>query len=136
MREAYGRTVAPEPREVGMFKILGRTAGRCVDVSFEGRLTPSDFAALRDQLSPLIGEHGKLRLLFDLRELDGFEGEGLWDESSFEPHDLVERVAWVVPPRHEARVKKVFDLGADEKKAFAPDQAEAAWQWLASEEAD
>jgi hypothetical protein len=113
-----------------MFKILGRTAGELVDIAVEGPLTPRDFADLRRQLDPLIDDYGKLRLLFDLRELEYFEGEALWDEHSFGPHDGVERVALVVPDRLATRASRVFSLGADEVEIFEPDRAEDAWLWL------
>ena len=118
-----------------MFKVLGRTAGELVDISVEEKLTPEDFVALRRQLDPLIEEHGKLRLLFDLRRLDEFEGEALWDESSFEPHTAVERIALVVPKRHATQATKVFSLGASEMRSFDPERAEDAWLWLAGNKA-
>jgi hypothetical protein len=119
-----------------MFKILGRTAGKLVDIAVEGDLTPRDFVELRRQLDPLIEEHRKLRLLFDLRRLRNFEGDALWDDSSFPPHESVERVALVAPSRHAERARATFALGAKELQAFDVDRAEDAWLWLTGLESD
>ena len=113
-----------------MFKILGRTAGSLVEIAFQEKLNPSDFAALRDELGPLIDEFGKVRLLLDLSELEAFEAEGLWDETSFPQYEAVERVALVVSETDRARAEAVFSLGARETRRFAPGEQSAAWQWL------
>lgn len=113
-----------------MFRILGRTGGKLVDVAVDGPLTPTDFAELRDKIAPLVDEYGKVRLIFDLSGLEEFEGEGLWDEQSFETKEPVERVALVVPQPHAQRARAVFSLDASEVETFTPDEAEKAWRWL------
>ena len=115
-----------------MFKIIARPEGTLVDIEVRDRLSAEDFASLKREMSPLIEEYGKARLLFDLSSLERFEWDGLWDEQAFEDHDSVERVALVVPDSQRAQAERVFSLGADQLRSFDPAERQRASDWLAA----
>jgi hypothetical protein len=99
-----------------------------------GRLTADDFRQLAPQVEAIIKEHGKIRLLIDATQLEGWQ-----DISAFEAHATfvkdhqakAERIAVIAP--HEWQhwligLARVFLH--PEVKAFDKDQERDACNWL------
>jgi len=119
-----------------MFRILDRTSGNLVGVGVEGDLTASDLAALRDEIAPLVEEHGQVRLLVDLSRLEGFGKSGPWDEQGLSAKQPLERAALIVPREHTERALDLFGLDAGQTRTFAPGETEQAWHWLTNDPPD
>lgn len=121
-----------------MIRVLGRTSGNLVKVEAKGDLTGDDLETLGTKLRKLVDEHGKLRILLEI------EGTG-WQRASVGVSDgqldlhtvrEVERLAILTGERSAGAADRFFGEVSDgETRIFAPDQEQAAWDWLASADA-
>jgi hypothetical protein len=121
-----------------MIRVLGRTSGNLIKVEATGDLTGGDLETLGTKLRKLVDEHGKLRILLAI------DGTG-WQRASAEVADgqldldtapEVERLAILTDERSAPAADRFFgEIGEGATRLFAPDQEQAAWDWLASAEA-
>jgi hypothetical protein len=77
---------------------------RYVEVQLTGKITQTDYEALGPDIEQLIQAHGKLRMLVQLTNFEGWTFGGLWEDIKFDArhfHDI-ERLAIVGEKRwHE-----------------------------------
>jgi hypothetical protein len=68
-----------------------------VRVRASGRLTRNDYQAFVPQIEQAIAEHGKLRLLFEMRDFHGWDAGASWEDIKFGGRHFrdLERVAMV-----------------------------------------
>jgi len=71
--------------------------GQAVAIRVTGKLVAGDYERLVPELDRLIRLHGKLRLLFELTDFQGWEPDALWDECKFDMKHFadIERIAIV-----------------------------------------
>jgi hypothetical protein len=121
-----------------MIRVLGRTSGNLIKVEATGDLTEDHLETLGTKLRKLVEEHGKLRILLAI------DGTG-WQRASVDVAggqlDLdtardVERLAILTGERSAPTADRFFgEIGQGDTRLFAPDQEQAAWDWLASADA-
>jgi SpoIIAA-like len=105
-------------------------------VELAGTLQQRDFNRCQEEVVREIERIGPVRLLFVLRQFDGWERSGGWNDLSFyiSHGDLIERIAIVGPARW--RDESMMFAAADLRRApveFFPESALAdARAWLAS----
>lgn len=78
---------------------------RYLEVVLKGKLNERDYKQLGPQIEDLIRTHGKLRLLVELRDFEGWTFGGLWEDIKFDSRHFsdVDRLAIVGQKRwHEA----------------------------------
>ena len=61
-------------------QIKEENSGKLVIVQITGKLVKADYELCVPEFDRLIGQHGKLRILFELTDFHGWEAGALWDE--------------------------------------------------------
>jgi hypothetical protein len=105
-------------------------------VELTGSLRKADFDRSQAQLAGEIGRIGPIRLLFLLREFDGWERDGDWNDLSFYVRhgDRIERIAIVGAERW--RAETMMFAAADLRRApvefFNEDALDDALTWVSA----
>jgi len=99
----------------------------------DGKVTRQDFEDIAGRMEKLIEEHGRVRLLEEIRSFGGFELSVLWDDMKFAFGHLkdFERVAVVTDKgwiKNWSKFGNIF-IKAD-VRVFEPSQIEDARAWL------
>ncbi len=63
--------------------LLAEDGGKILVVHVSGRLVTADYAHFVSEFERLVEQHGKLRVLFDMTGLDGWEAGALWEDTKF-----------------------------------------------------
>ncbi len=71
--------------------------GKILVVHVSGKLVKEDYAAFGPTFTRLVGEHGKLRVLFDLAGFHGWDAGAAWADVKFaaKHYSDIERIAMV-----------------------------------------
>ena len=59
---------------------LSRTGGGIVICTVAGKLVRSDYERFSSRFDGMLQQHGKLRVLFEMKDFHGWEPSALWDE--------------------------------------------------------
>jgi len=57
--------------------------GKLLDVQVSGKLTSADYEHFVPEFERLVGQHGKLRVLFDMTDFHGWDTGALWEDTKF-----------------------------------------------------
>ena len=57
--------------------------GKLLNVHVSGKLTSADYEHFVPELERLVGQHGKLRVLFDMTDFHGWDAGALWADTKF-----------------------------------------------------
>ena len=63
---------------------LSRTGGGIVICTVAGKLVRSDYERFSSRFDGMLQQHGKLRVLFEMKDFHGWEPSALWDEIKFD----------------------------------------------------
>ena len=71
--------------------------GKSLVVHVSGKLTKADYEHFVPEFEQLVQEHGKLRVLFDMIGLQGWDAGALWEDIKFDVKHFadIERLAMV-----------------------------------------
>ena len=80
-----------------MFTITESSAGNYVEVQLSGKLTKEAYEAFIPDLESLIAEHGKIRLLVEMKDFHGWDLAAVWEDTKFgyKHYSDIERIAIV-----------------------------------------
>ena len=72
-------------------------AAGLVAVCASDKLTKADYERLVPEVERLIAEHGKIRMLFEMRDFHGWEADAMWEDIKFDLKHFsdIERLAIV-----------------------------------------
>jgi hypothetical protein len=72
-------------------------AGKIVEVRISGKLTTDDYERFVPELGRLITLHGRIRILFEMRDFHGWTAGALWQDLKFDVKHFrdIERLAMV-----------------------------------------
>ena len=72
--------------------------GKMLVVHVSGKLAKPDYERFVPEFERLVGEHGKLRVLFDMSDFHGWEASALWEDIKFDLKHFsdMERLAMIV----------------------------------------
>lgn len=72
-------------------------AGKVLDIYVSGKLAKDDYKHLVPEVERLIEQHGKIRVLLEMKDFHGWDAGGLWEDIKFDLKHFsdVERVAMV-----------------------------------------
>jgi hypothetical protein len=59
------------------------TGGKVLEVRASGKLSREDYERFVPEVERLIGEHGKVRILFDMHDFHGWTAGALWQDTRF-----------------------------------------------------
>lgn len=107
--------------------------GQVVTIELTGKLTKEDYKRFVPRIEALIGEHGKLRLLVEMRDFHGWEMAALWEDIKFDMKHFgdIERLAMVGDRKWEkgmAGFCKPFTKA--EIRYFDRTEKDQALEWL------
>ena len=80
-----------------MFTITESSAGSYVEVQLSGKLTKEAYEAFIPELESVIAEHGKIRLLVEMKDFHGWDLAAVWEDTKFgyKHYSDIERIAIV-----------------------------------------
>ena len=110
--------------------------GRILNVHVAGTLTRADYERFVPEVERLIGQYGKLRVLFDMHDFHGWNAGALWEDVKFDVKHFrhIERLAMVGETKWEsgmARFCRPFTTASI--KYFDRSKAAEASAWLAAD---
>jgi hypothetical protein len=118
-------------KEPEMLTILERSSGNVLGVRARGKLTHADYQMLVPKLEELIREHGRIRVLFELEDCQGWDVGAAWDDLrfAFKHGGDFDRCAVV---GEKAWQKWMTKLSQPFFKAryFDRSELDRAWEWI------
>lgn len=114
-----------------MLTFLDRPSDGVLGVRASGRLTRADYQQLIAKLEGLMRAHGKVRMLFDLEDCQGWEDGGTWEglEFALQHGGVFERCAVVDGKKWQDWMIRLSRPFSDVKN-FEKGEQEKAWRWL------
>lgn len=112
---------------------IERDKGGVVVIRAEGKLVKEDYSLFVPQFERIVNESGKLRVLFDMTKLDGWDSKGIWEEAKFDlgHNGDIRRLAVVGEEKwHHALVGIAKPFAAAEVRYFHRDESDEAGRWL------
>ncbi len=117
-----------------MIDILDQSTGKVFGMRVSGKLAHQDYEQFVPLLEKLIAEHGGIRCLVEMIDLDGIEPRALWDEIKFDVRHAgqIERCAVVGDRRWEAWMTRLSRpiFFRSELRFFDLAETEKAWEWI------
>lgn len=111
-----------------------QSGGRTLEVRATGKIAANDYVELVPTFERLKKQHGKLRVLFELHDFHGWTAGSLWEDLKFEEKHFsdIERLAVIGETKWQKGMTEFCKpFTSAQIRFFAPNQAEAARQWLA-----
>ena len=118
-----------------MIVVLSETSGDVVGLKAVGKLSDADYENLIPRIESILAEEGKIKLLVDLTEFEGWEWQAAWDDVAFgiKHWNDITKMAVIGDARWEALVAKIADkLMSAEVKQFPSAETDDAWAWVKS----
>lgn len=104
-----------------------------VVIRAKGKLFKEDYPLFTARFEQIADESGKMRVLFDMTDFDGWDHEGIWEEAKFDfQHNSdIRRLAVVGEEKwHHALVNVLKPFAAAEVRYFHHGEADRARHWL------
>ncbi len=107
--------------------------GRVLEVEATDKLTAEDYWRFVPEVEALIEKHGRISLLFEMRDFHGWEPRALWEDIKFDVKHLgdIDRLAMIGDKRWEAGMSDFCRPFTKAKiRYFDLKEAEQARQWV------
>jgi hypothetical protein len=116
-----------------MIEQLAKSSEKVLGFKMAGQLHDEDYKEFVPVIDAAVAKHGKVRLLAEFQDFQGWDLHALWDDIKFSTtHCLdIERIALVGDKAWEkwmAKVCKPFTMA--KIRYFDAMQLDAAWAWL------
>jgi hypothetical protein len=114
-------------------QIKRENSGKLVTVQVSGKLTKADYENCVPEFEQLIRAHGKLRLLIEINDFQGWEPVALWDEIKLDIKHFsdIERIAVVGEKKWEHGLETFYKpFSKATIRYFDRANAAEAWKWL------
>lgn len=114
-------------------EISEQHGGRLLIVSVSGKLTKDDYGRFVPEFERLIGIHGKVRVLFDMRDFHGWSAGGLWQDIKFDfkHHKHIERLAIIGESKWQEGMAAICrPFTSAEIRYFQHSQYDDALKWI------
>jgi hypothetical protein len=114
-----------------MFRRLPDSAAHVIGYELRGAVTEQDVERMQADLRAAIEDHGRIRLLVTLDDLEGIEPAAVWQDLKMTDEYVrhLDRMAVVGSERWQAWATDAADVVTD-AACFPPEQYEEAWRWL------
>lgn len=78
-------------------ELVEEAGGKVLEVRVSNKLEKADYERFVPEVERLINQHGKIRILFDMRDFHGWSLGALWDDIKFDLKHFkdIERLAMV-----------------------------------------
>jgi len=116
-----------------MITPLEKSSGRILGFKMSGKLHDQDYQQFVPVVETAVAAHGKVRLLAQFQDFQGWDLHALWDDIKFSTRHCadIERIALVGDKKWEewmAKVCKPFTLA--KIQYFDAAKIDDAWKWL------
>lgn len=104
-----------------------------VNIAASGTLVREDYRGFVAEFERLVRERGKLRILFDARELKGWDSGALWEEVKFDARHVseIERLAMAGTKTWHHAIEAFFKpFAAPKMRYFDGGEMTQAREWL------
>ena len=64
-------------------KMQEADAGHVLEVHVSGKLTKEDYVTFVPEVDRMIGQHGKISMLFEMHDFHGWQASALWEDTKF-----------------------------------------------------
>ncbi len=116
------------------------TERELVEVVAEGKLTHEDYQKVLPELEAVIEEHGTMRCLVELRDIEGMEPEAVAADLKFDfqHRERIDRCALVADEAWQRKVGEVWGqvMPGVELKVFAREDLREAEKWVRNRAGD
>lgn len=106
---------------------------QAVEIRLSGRVSTEEFDRVANKLEAFIKRHGQVRVMEVIQDFEGMDAAALWHDVKFSLRHLQDfsRIAVVASPdTHNLWSSLVSPFIECEVEHFAPDEIEAARDWL------
>jgi hypothetical protein len=106
-----------------------------VEISIEGTIREADFDQVTERLKTDLKQHGKLRILEEIRSFEGIDPIALWKDVRFSlshVNDFTHAAVVTEAKWMRTFAEAINSVLSAQVKAFERSQIEAARQWLAT----
>lgn len=108
--------------------------GNSLEIHLTGKLVKQDYETLVPAVERLVKQHGKIRMLVEMRDFHGWTAGALWEDTKFATHHFhdIERLAIIGETRWEkgmATFCRPFTMAM--VRYFDAAKASVARDWLA-----
>lgn len=127
---------APEPGQASRLEYRNNPDNNIVEITVEGTITAADVERLVAQMTADFQKHGKLRVLEEIRSLDGMEPMALWQDIRFALPVIndISHVAVVTDtPWIKTFSSLIGNVASAEVKGFELSQIDSARIWLVAQ---
>jgi universal stress protein A len=117
-----------------MSKIIDKTSDNVIGIRLSGKLSEEDYDCIEQRLHERLQQHGKLRLLIDMDDFEGWESLGaLWEDLKLDVrhNNDIERLAMLGEKgwqRWMTLLSQPFVKGT--MRYFDRKDLATAWVWL------
>ena len=116
-----------------MIEQLPQSSGKVLGFKMSGKLHDEDYKRFVPMIDEAVARQGKVRLLAQFHDFQGWDLHALWDDVKFSTTHCtkIERIALVgenVWEKWMAAVCKPFTMA--KIRYFDASQTDAAWKWL------
>ncbi len=114
-------------------EMIEREKGRILTLRLSGKLTKQDYELFTPEIERRIEEHGTIRMLAEMHDLDGWETGALWEDLKFDRKHFndVEHLALVGDKGwEEAMATFCKPFTTAEVRYFDVDEFDEAQRWL------
>jgi hypothetical protein len=86
-----------EVKEMSAVTLKETNGGKTLEIQLTGKLTNEDYEQLVPAVERLVKEHGRIRILVEMRDFHGWTAGALWQDLKFDAKHFrdIERVAMV-----------------------------------------
>jgi hypothetical protein len=116
-----------------MIEQLSSPADKILGFKLSGKLHDADYKTFVPTVDAAVAKHGKVRLLAEFHDFQGWDLHALWDDIKFSTThcDKIERIALVGDQQWEAWMAKVCKPFTMAKiRYFDAGELAGAWAWL------
>jgi len=118
-----------------MFEVLTDSTETCIGVKVSGKLTGEDYKTFLPLLDEAIAAQGKINLLMDMSEFEGWSGlDAAKADFKFgtQQYRQVEKAAFIGDKKRQKWMVKIMDpfTRHTDERFFEPEKLEEAWQWI------
>ena len=115
-------------------ELIENAAAKSLEVKISGKLTADDYEILEPGVEKLIGDSGKIKILFIMHDFHGWDLGAVWEDIKFATRHCrdIEKIAMIGEKNWEkwmATICKPFTMS--KIKYFDAGEVDAARAWLA-----
>ncbi len=125
-----------EVKEISGVTLHETNEGKVLEIHMTGKLAKQDYEQFVPTVEKLINEHGKIRLLVEMRDFHGWTAGGLWQDIKFDAKHFkhFDRIAMVGEKKWQHGMSMFCQpFTAAKIRYFEHDSIEQARNWLASD---